>query len=242
MRQVLFQFLVVERIQREQFLDLFDQCHRIGLDLIAVTLPLTARVFDLSQKRRIFLQPAHDAKALDALHQKLALLLGARRHAMQPNDAADFGDIAYGDLFALFVVDVSQAQQIVPGLGDGLQGTAPTLQIDNNGLHQARKVRARIDGHDVQGIRKYIVGHRKIVTRCLFIEHLAVDDMVVRVEFVNHGESCRIRLRQADMGARSQISIPGVDSPEAPTPRPGVSASHPASGKARCCPLPRRHR
>ena len=91
MIQEVLELLVVQGIQRDQFLDSLNQSHGIGFDFRRVTGTL-CRVGHFGSEGRFFTQPAIDAKSLHALRNELDLAITAH-DIVQTNHATGVGEI-----------------------------------------------------------------------------------------------------------------------------------------------------
>ncbi len=80
--KVVLQLLAIQRVKRQELLDRVDQCHAVGLHLVARVV-IAFRVIDFHQIRRFAPQPAADAHPRQALGDELQLaaLLRGVMHA-----------------------------------------------------------------------------------------------------------------------------------------------------------------
>ena len=93
--QVVLQFLVVEGVQRHQFLDGAHHRERIGAGFI-VFFQEGARVLHLHHEGRLAVDPAFDLDATQALRDELHAA-SVSRGVQQPHRAADGGDVLGAD-------------------------------------------------------------------------------------------------------------------------------------------------
>ncbi len=115
--------LLVKRIVRHQFLDLADNRKRVGTDLLRVLLR-RMRVFDLGDEGGTLRQHALDAETLEPFGQELDAAIAAHR-MVHAHDGADFGEVLRLRCVVPAARRVDQADHLVRGLADALDGLHP---------------------------------------------------------------------------------------------------------------------
>ncbi len=162
---VVLQLFAVQRVQWQQFLDLLDERHGIGLDLVTVAIARAARVLHLHPIGRRIREPAHDTETLHPLHQELPGAIGAG-WPVQARNTAYFRKLTGADVVGALLLHVTQAHQSVSFRGDGLQRGSPLLRVDRNGLHLTGEKRALRYWNHIQRIGEHIARHCRGLGPC----------------------------------------------------------------------------
>ena len=107
---VLLELFAVKRIQGQQFFNGGNNCHGIGLHLVAVAMALRLRILDLSNERALVAEPANDAESPEPLRQKLARVIRGSRWAMQSDCTTHGGQLLRLDACWVGFVDKGQPE------------------------------------------------------------------------------------------------------------------------------------
>ncbi|MDT4834305.1 hypothetical protein FQZ97_679390 [compost metagenome] len=157
--EVVLQFLAVQRVERQQFLDRVDQRHAIGPDLVA-RVEGALWIIHLHQVgRAVALEPAADAHARQTLGHELQLAAFAAG-MVYPHQRAVFGEGVGVEVARVFrrLFHEEQRQAVMPGLGHQLQGLRPGFFVDDHRQHLGREERTVVDGNDVDLVRQVLAG------------------------------------------------------------------------------------
>ena len=85
------------------------------------------------------------------------------------DQTAVLGEILHIHVVRVPVADVDQAERVVRGLPDALQGGAPLLLIQQQRLHQTGHERAVPDRDQVHPLRQILIGKRQGALRGSFV-------------------------------------------------------------------------
>ncbi len=153
--EIVLEFLTVERVDRQQFLDAVDDCHGIGAGLVLVGLDRLSRIADLYQIGRLLRQPALDTEAAQALGDELQLPLLAV-HLVHLDGGADLGEMIVAELVDRGVADEGNAQGVVGRVADPAHGLFPAFAVDHQRLDLGRKERAVVDRQQIDTLGQVV--------------------------------------------------------------------------------------
>jgi len=150
------QLLHVQGVERQQLLDGVDHGHGIGLDLLVRRAGWLRQIIHPGGKGRLPRDPSRDAEALQTLDQDLELSV-LLVHPVDSAGGADGVEVPCARLLGCLRVDQYDAENLVLGLADGLEGRRPSLGVHQQGHGLAREEGSRRHRQQVYQSRKDLI-------------------------------------------------------------------------------------
>ena len=187
--EVVLEFLAVQRIDRQQFLDAVDQRHGVGAGLVFLRVHRLARVGHLDQKRRGARQPALDLEASHALGDELDLVVLALQ-LVGLDRGADGRKVLVGQLLDTGLSDEGETDGVMGRIGDPLDGLGPAFAVDHQRLHLGGKEGTIVNRQQVKPFRQRGAGRNHRMALDLLAIGQAVRGSVFGV--ATHGNPVQI--------------------------------------------------
>ena len=142
---------LVQRVERQQFLDLVDDRERVGTNLLRDRL-FGGRIVNLRDERRLVARDVLDFKPPQAFGNKLDLAFAADR-VMHAHDRSHRREVIPRRHAIRRIVREHETHEMVRGVADLLYGSRPALLIDDDRHRLRREERARLQRQEQKLLR-----------------------------------------------------------------------------------------